>query len=122
VPKRAKCGVEKLSVLVGKIEEIGGRAESRGPKGMGDNGVKQEGANNIISSANDAFSFTILRRGVGVGHAKVNAMGQEERANGEVIKLAAIITLNSLDGDTKLCAHIGKRKFGEGRESIRLKA
>ena len=46
---------------------------------------------------------------------KVNAMGQEESAGAEVVELAAVVTLDSLNGDPKLCANISKkiRKCGK---------
>lgn len=83
----------------------------------GDADLKQQIANDIISGTNDAFSFTVLGRSVGTRHAKVNAVGQEECAGAEVVELAAVVALNSLNGDPKLCADISKK---EGSESVRL--
>ena len=43
-------------------------------------------------------------------------MSEEKRAHAEVVELAAIVALNSLDGGTELCAHISKeiRQGGKG--------
>ena len=55
---------------------------------------------------NDTLSFTILRGGVGARHSEMSAMSQEERAGAEVMKLAAIVTLNCLDGGAILSGHM----------------
>lgn len=46
----------------------------------------------------------------------MNAMGQEESACAEVIKLEAIVALNALNSDPNLCVDISKeiRKGGKG--------
>jgi HD-like signal output (HDOD) protein len=36
-------------------------------------------------------------------------MGEKECAGGRVVELSAIVALDILDGDRKLCAHIGKK-------------
>ena len=46
-------------------------------------------------------------------------MGLEERAGSEIIELATVVALNSLDGGTKLRAHVGE-KVGQGRKGVRL--
>ena len=81
----------------------------------------QKGANNIISRANNAFSFTILGGGVGTGHAQVDTVDQEERAGAGVIKLFAVVVLDCLDGDAELGLHKSE-KVSEGGIRVRLKA
>ena len=54
------------------------------------------------------LSFTILLRGIRARHEEVDAMGEKEHASGGVVKLTAIIALNTLNGDTKLCLDIKK--------------
>jgi hypothetical protein len=53
---------------------------------------------------------------VGTRHLKLDAMREEEHADGVVIKLVFIITLDAPDGATKLRGHKGKevREGGEG--------
>jgi hypothetical protein len=63
---------------------------------------------NIIEGADSALSFTILLRGIRARHVEVDAMGEKERASG-VVKLMAIIALNTLNGDTELCLDIRKK-------------
>jgi len=73
------------------------RGKSLDPIGGRHGGLKQQGANNIINRANNAFSFTILGRGVRARHAKMNALGEEERPSAGVIKLLPVVALNRLD-------------------------
>ena len=54
------------------------------------------------------LSFTVLRGGVGARHPEMSAMSEEERAGARVIKLAAIIALNCLDGGAILSGHMNK--------------
>ena len=46
-------------------------------------------------------------------------MGLEERAGSEIIELAPVVTLNSLDGGTKLRAYVGE-KNRQSRKGVRL--
>ena len=48
-------------------------------------------------------------------------MSEEERASRGVVKLAAVVALNCLDGGVELLVHIGK-KVRNDIESIRFKA
>ena len=57
---------------------------------------------------NHMLSFTVLGGSIGARHAKVDAIGEEERAGAGVIKLLAVVALNCLDGSAKLSTHIGK--------------
>ena len=81
--------------------------------------MEQQGANDIIGSANNTLSFTVLRRSVGACHAEMDSMGLEERAGSEIIELAPVVTLNSLDGGTKLRAYVGE-KNRQSRKGVRL--
>ena len=53
-------------------------------------------------TANNTFSFTVLRRGVEAGHAEMDALGEEERAGTGVVKLFPVVALNCLDSGAKL--------------------
>lgn len=63
----------------------------------------------IVEGADTALSFTVLLRGIRARHVEVDTMGEKERASGGVFKLMAIIALNTLNGDTKLCLDIRKK-------------
>jgi hypothetical protein len=71
--------------------------------------VEQQGANDIVGAANNAFSFAVLRGGIGAGHAKENSVGLEEGASGEVIELVAVVALYALNGDTELGTDVSKK-------------
>ena len=68
---------------------------------------------------NDALSFTNLGGGVGARHPEMSATSQEECAGTGVIKLAAIVALNCLDGGAILSSHMNK-EVSQSRERIRL--
>jgi hypothetical protein len=65
--------------------------------------------NDIIGGAKNAFSFTILRRCIGTGHAKKHAVGLEEGASVEVVKLAVVVALDALNGGSKLCVNVSEK-------------
>jgi hypothetical protein len=71
---------------------------------------------NVVNGTNDALSLTVLLRGVGARHAKVNTVGEEERAGGGVVKLTVIIALNGPHSCAQLSMHEGKEmsERGEG--------
>lgn len=94
-PKESKVRSRKIKRFGWQnIEEVGGGTESCSPKGGRYVSLEKEGANDIVSSVNNAFSFTILGRSVGARHSEMNAMGQEESAGAEVIELAAVVSLH----------------------------
>jgi len=95
--------------------------ESLDPVGWRHGGLKQQGANNIIDGANNAFSFTILRRSVGAGHAEMNAAGEEECPGAGVVKLASVVTLDSFHRCGELCGGGGDEP-GKSAESVRFEA
>ena len=51
----------------------------------------------------------------------MDAVSKEEGTGTRVIELAAIVALNSLDGDAKLCAHV-REEVRESGKSVRFKA
>ena len=53
------------------VEQSGRHGECLGPVGWRHGGQKQEGVNDIINRANNAFNFTILRRDVWVWDSKI---------------------------------------------------
>ena len=97
------------------------RGEGLNPIGGGHGRLKQQGANDIIDGANNAFGFTVLGRGVGARHAKVNALGEEKVTGARVVKLFPVIALNRLDVGAKLSGGVGD-EVSERAESVRFKA
>lgn len=76
-------------------------------------------SNPVIDGTDDTFNFTVLGRCVWTRHPKMNTMGKKESADAGVIKLVAIVALDSLDG-AKLSVHKGE-KMSEGRKSVEFK-
>jgi len=103
------------------VNEGGRRGEGLDPVAGRHGGLKQQGANDIINRANNTFSFTVLRGGVGTRHSKMNAPSEEERAGSGVIKLFAIVALNGFDARAKLGRGVGE-EVGDRAESVRLKS
>ena len=52
---------------------------------------------------------------------ELNAVGEEERARGGVVELAPVVTLNGLNGTTKLSGHLGE-EVGKRLESFGFQA
>jgi len=52
--------------------------KSLNPIGRGKVCLKKEGANDIIESAKNMLSFTILLRGIGARHAEMDSVGEKE--------------------------------------------
>ena len=63
--------------------------------------------------------MSVLLRGVWVRHPEDDSMSEEERVGRGVVKLAAIVALNCLDGGVELRAHI-LEKVRKDTESIGL--
>jgi hypothetical protein len=68
--------------------------------------LKEQGTHHIINGMDDALSFTILRGSVRTRHPQKHAIGGEEGPSARVVKLAPVITLDSLGGVAELCGHI----------------
>lgn len=84
-------------------------------------GLKQQGTNNVVKGAEDAFGFTILWRGVWARHLEVNAIGEKKGAGGGVIELATVVTLHAADVSGKLSLDISK-EMGQSAKSVGFKA
>jgi len=112
----------KIERLGGQdVQQVCGGGERYSPIARRNTTLEQKGANSVIDSANNPFSFTVLRGSIWTGHAQANTIGQEEDARAGVVKLPAIVTLYTLYSNTKLCAHISK-KVRQGGKSVRLEA
>jgi hypothetical protein len=77
--------------------------------------------NNIIDGANNAFSFTILRQSVGAGHAKMDALSEEELPGARVVELEPVVTLDNLDACAELSGGVGD-EVSERVECVRFEA
>jgi hypothetical protein len=97
-----RCG--QVKCLGGQdVQKTSGGVESLSPVRR-DACLKKERTNGVIDGANNTFGF-----------------GEEESAGAGVVKLVAVITLNSLDGNAKLGMHIGE-EISKGGKSVRLEA
>ena len=105
----------------GDVQQMGGGVESLCPICRGGMRLKQKRAHHVVNGTNDALRFTVLRRGVGARHAKMNASSEEERAGTGVVELFPIVTLDGLYCHAKLCMYIGK-EVSESRKHVRLES
>ena len=64
--------------------------------------MKKESLHHISNGTNDTFGFTILRRGVGTGEPKHNAMGGKVIVKLGAVVFASIVTLKGFDIGVKL--------------------
>jgi len=101
------------------VEEVGGGVERVSPINRRKTGLKQKGPHNVVDCAKNALGTSILLRGVWARHPENDFMSEEECAGRGVIKLAAIVALNCLDGGVKLRANI-REKVRNNIESFRL--
>ena len=68
---------------------------------------------------NHSLGFTVLRVRVGARHPEQDAVGEKEGASGQVVELAAVITLDTPNGAAELGLHIGE-KISQGSKSFRF--
>jgi hypothetical protein len=71
--------------------------------------LKKQGTHDVINVTNHALGLTILLGRVWAGHPMQNAMGEEERPGGRVVKLTAVITLDGFDGAAEPGRHIRRK-------------
>jgi len=98
---------------------VSGSGESIGPVGGRHGSLEEEGASDIVGTANHALSFSVLLRSIGAGHAKGNTFVEKEGARGGVVKLTTVVTLQGLAGAAELSRHMSE-KIGDCWKSIRL--
>jgi hypothetical protein len=101
------------------VEEVGGSAEGLSPVRSGKGSLEKERAHDIVRRANHTLSLAILRRRVGAGHAEVDAAREEEVTGHIVIELMPVVTLDALDGATKLSGDPSE-EVRQGGKSVRL--
>jgi hypothetical protein len=82
--------------------------------------LKKECAQDVGDGAIASLSFAILKGSIWVGKAKNNAMLRKERAKCMIIKFFPVITLNTLNGQAKLCKNILIEFMNSGRD-VRFK-
>jgi len=95
--------------------------ESLNPVRGGHRGLKKKRTEHIIHLANGALSLGVLLGSIWAGHAYGDTVKEEELTSGGIIKFTIVVTLDALDGGTKLCADIAK-EISESRECFRLEA
>jgi hypothetical protein len=72
-------------------------------------GLKQQGADHIIDGVKSTLSFTVLRKGVWVGHPQDDPIGSKECTGGGIVELTTVVTLDSFDGVAKLRGNQGEK-------------
>jgi hypothetical protein len=75
------------------VDEECRHGKSIRPEPWGHVGVKQKGAHAVVESAENAFSTTVLLRGVRTRETKNGAVRGEEGANSDVVELFAVVGL-----------------------------
>jgi hypothetical protein len=68
--------------------------------------LEHERPHDVISGADNAFGTTILRISMRTRHVENNTMSVKKSVGGRIVELTTIITLDSLDGGSKLCGNI----------------
>jgi hypothetical protein len=101
------------------VEEVGGYVQGLCPVAGRERRLEEKAAEHIGGGADHAFGSAVLCRGVGARETQLDAMSEEERTGGVVVKLAAIVTLQSTDQATKLSGYPGE-EVCEGGECVRL--
>lgn len=109
------------NTAMSNINEKSCRGECIGPKARWSVSTKQESADTVINGAEHTFDTAVLRRGVRTREPDDCAMGCKKSADGKVVELLSVVSLQSMNGPPKLYRHIGK-KCGECRRNIRFLA
>ena len=86
-------------------EKAGGRERVR-PEPRSHVGVEEQRADTVIKRAKDALGATILLRRVGTSEAKNGVVRRKKIADGDVVKLLAVVSLQGENGTTELCGDI----------------
>ena len=94
--------------------------EALRPEALGQRGLDQKGAHDVVRRANHPLSLAVLRRGIRTRHTQLNTPREEEGTGGGVIELAPVVALDGLNGEAELSGHLGKKV--EGGEGLRLGA
>jgi hypothetical protein len=102
------------------VKKVGGGVQALSPEASRKRSLKQESAHGVVCGANHPLGLAILRGGVWARHAELNTVREEEISGGGVIKLATIVTLDGLDGETELSRHPSKEVEERGKR-IRLR-
>jgi hypothetical protein len=91
------------------VDEVCGGVKCLDPVDRRKARLKQERTQNVINGTNRPFSLAILLGCIRTRHVKGDTVGEKERVGQGIIKLAAVVALNVLDGGAKLCVNIGKK-------------
>jgi hypothetical protein len=102
------------------VKKVCGGVQALSPEAGRKRGLKQKSPHGVVGGANHPLCLAILRGGVWARHAQLNTVREEESSGGGVIKLATVVTLDGLDGETELSRHPSKEVKERGK-SIRLR-
>jgi hypothetical protein len=102
-----------------KIEKVCSCVESVSPVVGWHRGLKKNGAENVIGGPDRTFRLAVLRRSVGAGESQDGAEGSEEGTICSIIKLTAVVALDSTYVYMKMGTYKGM-KVRESRVNIRF--
>jgi hypothetical protein len=89
------------------------------PVGDRERRLKQKATDHVGGGANHALSPAVLSRGVGTRETQLDAMSEEERTGGVVVKLATIVALQGTDRAPELGGYPGE-EVSEGGKRVGL--
>ena len=91
------------------VKEVHGSGEGLDPEGWGHVGLKQHGANNVISGANGMLGLAILLGSMRTRKPKKNPMLTKEININVIDEFAPVVRLKGANGGLKLVLHISDK-------------
>lgn len=71
--------------------------------------MELKGANRVVERAQDALRLAVLWTSVRARELKHHAVSGEQGANGRIIELAAVVSLQGKERTLKLSLNVGKK-------------
>ena len=68
--------------------------------------MEKQSAHRVVEGTKNAFSLTILLRGIGTGKMKDDALRSEDIVHGMVNKFCPVIGLKTFNGKAELCTNV----------------
>ena len=102
------------------VKKVSGGVQALGPEASRKRGLKEKSTHGVVGGANHVLSLAVLRGGIRARHPQLDTVREKEGTGGGVIELLTVVTLDSLDGEAKLCGHPSEKVDKRG-ESIRLR-
>jgi hypothetical protein len=123
------CGVVKSDIQAGGADCLAGKAIQQVHSSVEcfdlvayrHRSLKQQRAEHIIDGSKRTSGFTVLRRGVWVGHPQDNPTRGKECTGGGIVEFMTVVTLDGFDGASKLRGNKDK-KIWQCERSARFNA